>query len=167
MTVYNLTSGDHSEDNCVTLKDWTFKTTFKATDLCIRDTLLHLRGNFEAQGLSAAIIGRLESVFAELFNNISKHAYGVETEGLIVVSLSCSPEKLIAEVKDKGSPMPGGILPDGALPDLNVDLADLPEGGFGWYIIKSQADDLNYVRADNENRTRLCFNLRQSERTRS
>jgi serine/threonine-protein kinase RsbW len=36
-----------------------------------------------------------------------------------------------------------------------VDLMDLPEGGFGWFLIKDLAKDVVYARVEGENRLQL------------
>ncbi len=51
--------------------------------------------------------------------------------------------------------MPGGQLPLGMSQSLNVGLCDLPEGGFGWFLIKDLAKDLKYRRIGQENHLHL------------
>jgi serine/threonine-protein kinase RsbW len=52
--------------------------------------------------------------------------------------------------------MPGLCLPAGKFQPLD-DLADLPEGGFGWYLIRSLTEELSYRRSNGINR--LSFQL--------
>ena len=54
-------------------------------------------------------------------------------------------------IEDTGRPMPGGETPLGQAANLDVDLEDLPEGGFGWFLIRDLAKDVNYSRADGTN----------------
>lgn len=91
----------------------------------------------------------LEIVLAEVLNNIVEHAYAT-TPGKICISLSKAPDGIRCEIRDCGFPMPGLQLPLGQLKDMQ-DIADLPEGGFGWFLIRSQTKDLIYARQNDEN----------------
>ncbi|MEL7081583.1 MAG: ATP-binding protein, partial [Pseudomonadota bacterium] len=51
--------------------------------------------------------------------------------------------------------MPDGETPLGRPANLNVDKMDLPEGGFGWFLIKDLAKDVDYKRVGWENRLSL------------
>lgn len=54
---------------------------------------------------------------------------------------------------DQGAPMPGGTLPEGSQAGrTGLALADLPEGGFGWHLIRSLTRDLAYTRVAGTNR---------------
>lgn len=50
--------------------------------------------------------------------------------------------------------MPGGVLPLGASPALVAagNMGDLPEGGFGWFLIRDLTQNLSYVRDGATNR---------------
>ena len=50
---------------------------------------------------------------------------------------------------------PDGRTPLGAAANLNVDLCDMPEGGFGWFLIKDLAKDVTYHRVEPENHLSL------------
>ena len=39
--------------------------------------------------------------------------------------------------------------------NLDVAFEDLPEGGFGWFLIQDLAKDVLYARVENENRLSL------------
>lgn len=103
--------------------------------------------------------GRAEIVLAEVLNNIVEHAYA-DGPGEITVELSASSGGIECCICDTGAEMPGLALPAGKLAacdpdDLPPD--DLPEGGFGWFLIRSLTEGLCYARADgcNELRFRL------------
>ena len=51
--------------------------------------------------------------------------------------------------------MPDGQTPVGAAADLDVDFCDMPEGGFGWFLIKDLAKDVNYHREGVQNHLHL------------
>lgn len=93
-----------------------------------------------------------ELVLAEVLNNVAEHAYG-DTGGRVEVSLQQGPDGLRCRIIDEGRAMPDGRLPDGRLPGgPDVALADLPEGGFGWHLIRSLSTDLTYTRVEGQNR---------------
>lgn len=61
---------------------------------------------------------------------------------------------ILCELRDFGRPMPAGGPPGPGLPPIAPpDI--LPEGGFGWHIIRCLVLDLTYERTDNCNRLRL------------
>lgn len=92
--------------------------------------------------------GTAEVVLAEALNNIVEHAYA-ETGGTIEITLEPAPGGLACRIVDHGRPMPDGQLPRGVLP--HADPGDPPEGGFGWYLIRSLSQDLHYARTDGRN----------------
>jgi serine/threonine-protein kinase RsbW len=96
--------------------------------------------------------GTAELVLAEILNNVAEHAY-CEVGGRVEVILEPDPAGLRCLILDWGHEMPGGRLPEGRLPggpDLALD--ELPEGGFGWHLIRSLCADLAYTRAQGQNR---------------
>jgi len=96
--------------------------------------------------------GTAELVLAEVLNNIVEHAYARHS-GEIEVTLSRDAGGILCEVADTGLPMPQGAPPAGQLPPLEGD--DLPEGGFGWHLIRSLARDLEYRREGGRNLLRF------------
>ncbi len=85
-----------------------------------------------------------ELVLAEVMNNIVEHAY-VGKSGEITLTLWQAGGEVACRITDRGSGMPADVLPDGALrvPDAT---GNLPEGGFGWFLIRSLSHDLRYAR---------------------
>ena len=47
--------------------------------------------------------------------------------------------------------MPNGETPVGKTIDMDVDLQDIPEGGFGWLLIKGLANEVSYQRRSWQN----------------
>jgi serine/threonine-protein kinase RsbW len=82
-------------------------------------------------------------------NNIVEHAYA-RHQGDIVVTLQLSASELVCRIVDTGLPMPEGVLPAGKLKPMLAD-EDLPEGGFGWFLIRTLSRDLEYRRDGNNN----------------
>jgi serine/threonine-protein kinase RsbW len=47
--------------------------------------------------------------------------------------------------------MPEGKAPNGSPAPLDCDTEELPEGGFGWFLIRDLAHELNYTRISGKN----------------
>lgn len=93
--------------------------------------------------------GTAEIVLAEILNNISEHAYGGRG-GPIEICLLWEEMGIACTVIDTGAGMPHGQLPRGDL-RVHPDAADLSEGGYGWFLIRSLTSDLRYLRQHNRN----------------
>ncbi|MBE0555051.1 MAG: ATP-binding protein [Rhodobacteraceae bacterium] len=98
---------------------------------------------------SPAFRGAAELVLAEAMNNIVEHAYAGQP-GRIELRMQPHAGGLAFLVTDWGRPMPGGALPPGNPPVLSAE-ADLPEGGFGWHLIRRLASGLDYRRIADRN----------------
>jgi serine/threonine-protein kinase RsbW len=86
--------------------------------------------------------GTAELLLAEVLNNVVEHAYANGT-GDIEVSVGLRGRSLMFRVMDHGAELPGHILPAGTLADFGQH-SDLPEGGFGWHMIRALAKDVEY-----------------------
>lgn len=107
--------------------------------------------------LSEEARGTLWTVVAEVLNNIVEHAYaGADGSGDIRLRMWRHGPSVAVEVTDTGLPMPGLALPEGRLAEIGAG-DDLPEGGFGWFLIRSLTDWLIYDRVGAENRLRFCM----------
>lgn len=100
-------------------------------------------------GLSANLQSSAEIVLAEVLNNIVEHAYASHV-GDIRVHLSPCDTGLCCAVTDSGGAMPGLCLPKGDIQPLGCP-PDLPEGGFGWFLIRSLVTELHYQRLADQN----------------
>ena len=133
-----------------------FSLGFPADITRVRQALADLLAAPQVRALGGADRGTVELVLAEVLNNIVEHAYAGGT-GPVEVDLWATNTGLSFRVADAGSAMPDGTLPPGQLPDLPPfgdgpsELADLPEGGFGWHLIRSLTRDLTYARHGGRN----------------
>lgn len=128
--------------------------------LAVRDGLRVICGSELARGLSEDERGTMEIVLAEVLNNIVEHAYS-ESSGEIEVALKLSLDSLAVTVVDRGLPMPDGDAPAGKLKPLG-EFDDLPEGGFGWHLIRTLSRELVYRRENGENRLSFRLDREQS-----
>ncbi len=91
----------------------------------------------------------VELVLAEVLNNIVEHGYR-DQEGEIELVVTPAMDGLLFNVVDRGHPMPNETLPAGLLPRQGA-VEDLPEGGFGWFLIRELSQDLEYRREAGRN----------------
>ena len=119
---------------------------FRSDPFAVRDALAGARNAWQVCGCSAELCDKAEQVLAEVLNNVVEHAYGDTPGGAVEVILDHAEDGLRCEVRDNGAPMPGERLPAGQLAALGDRLEDLPEGGFGWYMIRTMTEDLTYRR---------------------
>ncbi len=130
----------------------------ESSETAVRTALTELLKGLAPLKLNVDDAGTVELVMAEALNNIVEHAYPAgDPPGPIKVSCMHAADGLHVLVVDQGRTMPDGEIPKGATVDLNVDFLDMPEGGFGWFLIKDLADEIRYERVDWENR--LMFRL--------
>ncbi len=104
--------------------------------------------------LSQESLGTVQIVLAEALNNVVEHAYA-EFAGKIEVWVTLRDSFLFIRILDDGLPMPGGVLPGGRLTRSD----DLPEGGFGWYMIRTLSHDLTYQRDGMRNLLSFCISV--------
>lgn len=134
-----------------------FQIEVQASLGSIRSLLCDLRDYLRATGLSHDDCGTIEIVLAEILNNIVEHAYAPLCEGPVRLGASRSGHILRIELCDRGLPMPGLVLPDQGFPDASVARETLPEGGFGWALIRALSHSLDYRRDGQRNLLRVEF----------
>ncbi|WP_253948995.1 ATP-binding protein [Mangrovicoccus sp. HB161399] len=136
-----------------------FRMAFPAGSEAVRQALLRLRGELPRLGLAEPEIGTAEIVLAELLNNIVEHAYDPGAEGGIELECERRKTRLVCTISDGGGPMPGDRLPEKGLAATDVARQDLPEGGFGWFLIRELVEELSYARQDGKNIVRFGLGL--------
>ncbi len=90
----------------------------------------------------------VELVLAEVLNNVVEHAYRAES-GAIELHVIQTAAGLSCAILDHGAPMPAGRLPEADADP--VAGSELPEGGFGWNLIRRLSQDLSYERSQGRN----------------
>lgn len=122
--------------------------------MAVRDGLHHLFTCDLLAGLTEESRGTAEIVLAEALNNVVEHAYARYPGKIEVVMRRRDPE-LLFDIRDDGLPMPGAEPPLGHLREV-LEIDDLPEGGFGWFLIRSLAHGLAYRRLNDRNLLSFC-----------
>lgn len=106
-------------------------------------------------GVDAARLDDARLALTEAINNVHEHAYGGKG-GPVSVMAEGSGGRIILTLHDQGAGMTG-VLPGECLPSCGADLKTLPEGGFGWFMIRQLADSVEYSSKDGLNELRLVF----------
>ena len=133
-----------------------FSYSFQSGEFAVRDALARFIDELSPLDLDVEEKGTIELVLAEALNNIVEHAYPApEPAGQINVSCVHGKDGLHVEITDTGYAMPDGRPPVGELSPIDGGVDDLPEGGFGWFLIQSLAKDVTYQRRGNVNELNL------------
>lgn len=131
--------------------------TFNATQVDVRRAMSTVRSRLHRLDLGEMCLGTIEIVLAEACNNVVEHAYQDTGKGVIGLSLHVHDGLVCAELTDCGVPMPGLEPPAKKSHDLTGELDDLPEGGFGWGLIRDMTKSLIYRRHEGRNIVRLSI----------
>ena len=133
-----------------------FDAEFPATAADVRAQLVRVEAAFGADRCDADAASDMLIVLGEVLNNVVEHA-GVVGDGRVRVCVRHCGDRLAVEASDDGRPLPPSLLGAAPAPALDGAVDDLPEGGFGWFIIHSLVEDMTYERQDGRNR--LSFSL--------
>jgi serine/threonine-protein kinase RsbW len=90
-------------------------------------------------------------VLGEALNNIVEHAYEDRGPGAIGITIWIRGPRIEVEITDAGRPLPPRLVRGATLPDISACWEDLPEGGFGWFIIHELTSDMMYERKGRSN----------------
>jgi len=142
-----------------------FHRVLSAHPMTVRDTLSDVRLRFRAE-VSDDTLGRLELVLAEVMNNVAEHAPLTAPDDaephLPVIHLCIVRHSggLACALTDDGASLPDDCLLPRGLPPMLAD--DMPEGGFGWFLIQDLTQALCYYRE--ESRNYLAFSIPFTQR---
>ena len=134
-----------------------FQLCVQSGEMAVREALGGFIASLNPLALDIEEVSTVELVLAEALNNIVEHAYPPERPDR-PIRIHCRHQRdgLHVRICDEGRPMPDGQAPIGMAQKVDVDLMDLPEGGFGWFLIRDLAKDVLYRREGCEN----CLDLR-------
>ena len=134
-----------------TVQGQSFELVFHSNSNGVRMALRDVVDHLEAAKIPNLSIDEIELALAEVLNNIVEHAYDFDDAGVIILRLKVDTPKVYWQVIDEGGEMPKEGLPPGHLVDLGTSLHSLPEGGFGWFIIRKLVQDIHYKRVEGKN----------------
>lgn len=121
------------------------KLRFPPSELAVRVALLRWRQWMRAAAACPDLTGRAETVLAEVLNNIAEHGAADGVAGWVELHCVLIETGLRVVITDQGRPIPRHLL----LPPVvtgpapaDLGLAELPEGGFGWMLIRELTRNL-------------------------
>lgn len=127
-----------------------FHRALRADPQDVRQTLMdlqeRLRGSFDPD-----LLGRLELVLAEIMNNVAEHGrYTGPDRSVPFIHLCIVPlaRGISCAICDDGDIMPANCLQIDSLPETGPEL---PEGGFGWFLIQDLTQSLIHFREGRRN----------------
>jgi serine/threonine-protein kinase RsbW len=134
-----------------------FTVSLAGAEGAVRDSLAEVMVCLEPLGLSTDDAGTVELVLAEALNNVVEHALANTSEHTTIEIRGShnATTGLHLTVVDEGAPMPTGKAPVPRAPEINVEFDNIPEGGFGWFMIHTLATDVQYARVDDSNHLSL------------
>lgn len=103
-------------------------------------------------------ICEVQLVLAEALNNVVEHAYLYAEDGEIDILIRLRPDQLLAVIKDRGQRF-DGPPPLKEMDVENMEFEELPEGGFGWNLIRTLTDNVEFERKNKQNCLTLTRNL--------
>ena len=136
-----------------------FTSVFRARAGDARDALRSVKRALRRAGIDPVRAGEVEIALTEAVNNVVEHSYGDPDAGFVRMNLTLRGGVLKVRLSDTGRPMPGECLPAGHPANLAVPPGMLPEGGFGWFLIRTLADDVRHERHNGTNTLSLQFRL--------
>jgi len=139
----------------------TFACSFRATELDARRGVISVVHRLKDMGVPDTRVDEVQIALAEAVNNVVEHAYSETTTGDVLIRCNLHSDRLWVEIRDAGMPFPETKLPEGKPThvDASTPLEDLPEGGFGWFLIRELASDIQYKRNMDNNQLSLCFEI--------
>ncbi len=133
-----------------------FAVSLAGTEDAVREGLAQAMAHLAPLRLNPDDAGTVELVLAEALNNVVEHALATTFEQTTIeIRGRSGAAGLHLTVIDRGAPMPDGAAPVAKTPNLDVEANDMPEGGFGWYLIHTLATDVRYVRIGTANHLSL------------
>lgn len=130
-------------------------TEYPAQQGSVAQAIKDLKGDDWCRDAGADLMLSLEIVLAEALNNVVEHSCADQAGTWFRLSRDFDGRTVSVRIEDDGHPMPGTVLPMGLAPSLSVARNDLPEGGFGWFLIRSICSEVSYARCGSINRLEM------------
>lgn len=107
-------------------------------------------------GVLQSRIINVQIVVSEALNNIIEHGFSGENSGTINIAIKVFDNKIVVELMDDGEIFTPPSTSEAPLIG-QADLKDLPEGGFGWFLIKEITSSFDFQRHSHTNKLILNF----------
>ncbi len=141
-----------SDETCLEL-------SFPASEADASAGIARLSASLAHRGLPSDKAGDVKIALSEAINNVVEHAYAGIEPAKVQISCRLDRDRLDILISDTGHPLPGYRPPDGVPASVETDVQDLPEGGFGWYLIHQLTNEIRYERRNGCNLLSLRFDI--------
>ena len=131
---------------------------YTSSNLGTRQAMKALLHGLNPWHLSATDQGKIQVALVEVLNNIVEHAYGDQGGGIIEITCQPFVGYLGFEIVDTGIALPDHCLQNDQLSAIDIQ-ASLPEGGFGWFLIRQLSYDIAHKRRDGKNHLSLKIRM--------
>ena len=145
----------------VNCEDGRLEMNFRANEADASQAIATLQAGLSQLGVPAHRVNDVKIALAEAINNVVEHAYVGLAPGSIQVQGISTQDRLDIRIRDMGNPLPGLRVPDGTPASIDTGMKDLPEGGFGWYMIRRLTDSVLYKRRNGQNLLFLRFEFQK------
>ncbi|MFK5997023.1 MAG: ATP-binding protein [Rhodobacterales bacterium] len=99
------------------------------------ETLTEITDWMVRVGARPEAITNVQIVLAEALNNIVEHGFKHKKPGYVDINIDLSEAAIVVGLTDDGVAFTPPEVEQSPLRDKN-DLDNLPEGGFGWFLIR-------------------------------
>ncbi|MDG2340178.1 MAG: ATP-binding protein [Paracoccaceae bacterium] len=124
----------------------------------VRNTLVRVSAWLSDQNVQPENCDNVQLVLAEILNNIVEHG-SLWASQEIKLTVSLTSENIDCRIRDLGRPIRVLLRKSNyGLPDETVT-SELPEGGFGLFLVQSIARDIRYLPIKTGNHLALCVPL--------
>lgn len=137
--------------------------SFPATEARASQGIATLCAQLAALGLPAKKADDVKIALAEAINNVVEHAYADIAAADVQVDCRLRENQLVIRITDTGNPLPDLQPPAGIPASVETSLEDLPEGGFGWFLIHQLTSEIQYERSDSGNLLLLRFDFSDTQ----
>lgn len=103
------------------------------------------------------LAANLELAVVETCSNIMRHGHETDGDHTFTIAFEASNGGCLVTIRDAG---PAFTFEPRDMPSVDVDLADLPEGGFGLALIHALVDTVEHRRVDGINEIGLFVQRR-------
>ena len=132
---------------------------FPATEHDARVALDFITSVLRSIPVAPAGVERAELALAEVFNNIVEHAYAPGPPGHVRGDFRITDRFITCVVEDDGKALPDLKILFRHGGSLQVARDALPEGGFGWGLIRDLVQDIQYSRRSDGNRLQFLISV--------
>ena len=140
----------------------TITFSFCSDPFAVRDVLSELHDTLLQKNVAESDVENADIVLGEALNNIVEHAYPDGKSGDIKLQYTVDAGFHTIAITDNGLAMPDLTPPEGAAKPDDCAFEELPEGGFGWFMIRALTQNLSYQRHEGTNRLQFILSIEEN-----